>query len=162
MEEMFSRWFGGTERNQLEALKAILYEMTDGVIVADKDGHFLLWNPAAERMVGLGMQEIPPENWSVTYGCFHEDGSRYKSDELPLVKAIKKGAISFEEIMLIKNENRPEGVWLAVTGTPILSGGGMVMLRDITQYRKQVADAQRLVGELKSLVGKQREILEKL
>jgi PAS domain S-box-containing protein len=38
-----------------EILHSILSSMGDGVIVADKEGKFLVFNPAAERMFGKGV-----------------------------------------------------------------------------------------------------------
>ena len=40
-----------------EILRSILSNMGDAVIVADKEGNFLVFNPAAERMFGTGANE---------------------------------------------------------------------------------------------------------
>src|SRR5437868_8700103 len=41
-------------RRQTRILQAILDSMSDGVAVADEHGKFLLFNPAAERILGVG------------------------------------------------------------------------------------------------------------
>ena len=56
-----------------EILQSILSNMGDAVIVADKDGHFLVFNPAAERMFGKGAMQMPSTEWSHRYGLYLAD-----------------------------------------------------------------------------------------
>ena len=51
-------------REQTQVLQSILHGLSDGVVVANKEGKFLLFNPAAERMVGKGEADVKPDNWS--------------------------------------------------------------------------------------------------
>ena len=53
-----------------EILQSILSNMGDAVIVADKDGNFLVFNPAAERMFGKGAMQMPFTEWSHLYGLY--------------------------------------------------------------------------------------------
>src|SRR5215831_13279879 len=53
-----------------EILQSILSNMGDAVIVADKRGHFLVFNPAAERMFGKGAMQMPFTEWSQRYGLY--------------------------------------------------------------------------------------------
>ena len=62
--------------------------MAEGVVVADEQGKFLIWNPAAERMIGIGPQAVGPEKWSQVYGCYLADGrTPFPPDQLPLARA---------------------------------------------------------------------------
>ena len=73
-------------RQQTRILHSILDSMADGVVVADLDGRFMLFNPAAERVLGIGLTEAPAEQWAERYGCFRSDGvTRYLTEDLPLV-----------------------------------------------------------------------------
>ena len=56
-----------------EILQSILSNMGDAVIVADKGGHFLVFNPAAERMFGKGAMQMPFTEWSQRYGLYLAD-----------------------------------------------------------------------------------------
>ena len=68
--------------------QGILESITDGVVVADREGRFRHFNRAAERILGIGLMEVPPSEWPKTYGCFLEDRvTPYPPDELPLVRA---------------------------------------------------------------------------
>ena len=55
------------ERQRL-LLQSILESMSDGVVVADEKGKFLAFNPAAERILGIGAHESPPSAWTREYG----------------------------------------------------------------------------------------------
>ncbi len=61
-------------RRQTRILQSVLDSMADGVIVADQNGKFLLWNPAAQRIIGLGPEDVAPHDWSEFYGCYETDG----------------------------------------------------------------------------------------
>src|ERR1700742_672027 len=56
-----------------EILRSILSNMGDAVVVADKDGNFLVFNPAAERMFGSGATQMPSTEWSHLYGLYLPD-----------------------------------------------------------------------------------------
>src|SRR5438445_6388705 len=60
-------------RRQTRILQAVLDSMSDGVAVADETGKFLLFNPAAERILGIGKTDAKPEEWTQRYGCFLPD-----------------------------------------------------------------------------------------
>lgn len=126
-------------------LHSVLTCLGDGVVVADQKGRFVLWNPAAESIVGLGPADSVPEEWPERYGVFLPDTvTPYPADRLPLVRAIRGESVDEDE-QYIRNPKHPEGVWLSVTGRPLVDDdgnlhGGVVVLRDITA-RKRAAEA---------------------
>jgi PAS domain-containing protein len=56
-----------------EILQSILSNMGDAVIVADTEGKFLLFNPMAERMFGMGATRTASSEWSHRYGLYLPD-----------------------------------------------------------------------------------------
>ena len=144
-------------QRQSGILRSILDSMADGVIVADQDGHFLLWNPAAERIIGIGQQDVPPEKWSSVYGCFEIDGKTpYPSEELPLARAIR-GESTDGTVLYVRNPGIPEGGWISVNARPLRTTngqlrGGVIVLRDIT-------DSLAAQKELETREAKNRAIL---
>jgi PAS domain S-box-containing protein len=54
---------------QKAMLQSILDNMSDGVAVADEHGEFLLFNPAAETILGKGITQGGPAEWSREYGA---------------------------------------------------------------------------------------------
>jgi PAS domain S-box-containing protein len=130
---------------QKELLQLILGSVADGVVVADTNGKFLLFNAAAERFVGIGATDASPDQWSQQYGTFRPDGvTVFPSNELPLVRAMRGESVDPVELF-IRNANVPEGRLLSITGGPLRGGdgalkGGVVVLHDITlQKRAQEA-----------------------
>ena len=127
-------------RTQTHAMETIFNSISDGVVVADENGNFTIFNPSAERMVGIGMTDTGPDQWSDQYGIFFPDRETpYPMDELPLVRAIQ-GEPSDEVEMFIRNPNVPEGVYISVSGRPLqeASGtarGGVIVFRDVTERR---------------------------
>jgi len=128
-------------RRQKDLLQLILASVADGVVVADTNGKFLLFNEAAERFIGVGATDAGPDRWSQQYGTFRPDGiTVFPSNELPLVRAMRGESVDAVELF-IRNANVPEGRLLSITGRPLKSAdgilkGGVVVLRDITERKK--------------------------
>lgn len=117
---------------------AVFNSISDGVIVANKRGEFLFFNPIAQDIIGIGSTEGDPGEWSETYGTFYPDKvTPMPSMELPLSKALR-GETTNEVEIFIRNSNRPDGVFISVNGSPLYDKagsliGGVVTFRDITQ-----------------------------
>jgi len=134
-------------KRQKELLQLILGSIADGVVVADANGKFLLFNAAAEHIVGIGATDTAPDKWSAQYGTYFPDAvTVYPSNELPLVRAMRGESVDAVEIF-IRNANVPDGRLLSITGGPLRGEdgalqGGVVILRDITE-RKRAEEALR-------------------
>src|SRR5258708_33219941 len=77
-------------KRQKELLQLILGSIADGVVVADSNGKFLIFNAAAEQILGIGATEATPDKWSDQYGVYLPDTlTQYPSDQLPLVRAMR-------------------------------------------------------------------------
>ncbi|MCJ7800724.1 MAG: SpoIIE family protein phosphatase [Candidatus Marinimicrobia bacterium] len=125
-----------------EPLKAVLNSLTDGVIVADMNGEFLFFNPAAEEILGIGSREVAQANWTSVYGCYQTDRvTPYPSEQLPLARAIR-GEEIIDEHIFIRNLERTEGVWISISASPLKDEKGSVwcgimIFRNITKLRRQ-------------------------
>jgi two-component system, NarL family, sensor histidine kinase EvgS len=135
-------------KRQKELLQLILGSIADGVVVADSDGKFLLFNAAAEQVVGIGATDTTPDQWSDRYGNYLPDGvTSYPPNELPLVRAMRGESVDEAEVF-IRNAKVPDGRLLSVTGRPLRGEdgalrGGVVVFHDITlQKRAQEALVQ--------------------
>jgi PAS domain S-box-containing protein len=128
-------------KQQKDLLQMILGSITEGVVVADTDGKFLLFNSAAERFVGIGAIDATPDQWSQQYGSFRPDGvTLFPPDELPLVRAMRGESVDAVELF-IRNANVPDGRLLSITGRPLRGEdgtlkGGVVVLHDITLQKR--------------------------
>ncbi|HKC13667.1 MAG TPA: ATP-binding protein, partial [Vicinamibacteria bacterium] len=142
----------GAEREKGRLLQLILDRMSDGVVVADQQGHFLLFNRAAEAILGLGAADVALERWSEHYGIFGADGvSPYPSSKLPLARAIRGEDVDGVEL-IVRHARRPEGVAVSVSGRPLqdpegLLRGGMALFSDITE-RRRLEETRRRTRDL--------------
>jgi PAS domain S-box-containing protein len=125
-----------------EILQSILSNMGDAVIVADKGGHFLVFNPAAERMFGKGAMQMPFTEWSQRYGLYVADKiTPFPHDQLPLARSIRGEEVDNVE-MFVRHERAPHGLWTEITGRPLRGAngdvlGGVIVCRDITQVKEE-------------------------
>jgi PAS domain S-box-containing protein len=144
-------------RQQTRILELVLNSMGDGVVVADETGKFLIFNPAAQEMVGLGSTDTPPDEWSATYGLFLPDGcTPYPSEDIPLTRTIRGEA--FDDVdVFVCHPGKPTGLWLKVNGRPLLdeSGilrGGAIVYHNVTNERQAQQRLKQLAKEQKNLL----------
>jgi PAS domain S-box-containing protein len=126
---------------QKELLELILKSVAEGVVVADSNGKFLLFNTAAEQILGVGATDAGPAQWSDRYGTYRPDGvTHYPSDELPLVRAMRGENVNEVEVF-IRNAQVPGGRLLSITGRPLRDDGdalrgGVVVIHDVTEQKR--------------------------
>ena len=134
-------------KQQKELLQLILASIADGVVVADSNGKFLLFNAAAEQALGIGATEATPDKWSDQYGVYLPDtATQYPADQLPLVRAMRGENVDALELF-IRNPQVPLGRLLSFAGRPLKSAdgalqGGVVVFHDMTE-RKRAEKALR-------------------
>jgi PAS domain S-box-containing protein len=137
-------------------LQSVLDSMAEGLIAADERGKFIIWNPAAVRILGLGAANLPSQEWTSHYGLYLEDMvTPFPVDELPLARAIRGEASSAQ--MFVRNPELEEGTWIEVSGGPLRDKngavrGGVVAFRDITQRRADEREIRKLNEELEERV----------
>jgi PAS domain S-box-containing protein len=141
---------------QTLTLQSVLDSISEGLVAADQTGKFILWNPAATRIVGLGAANVPPEQWTDHYGTYLPDTiTPFPSEQNPLLRAIRGEACSAE--MYIRNDELETGVWVEISGNPLKSKdgvarGGVVAFRDVTQRRADEREIRTLNNELEARV----------
>jgi len=127
-------------REQTRILQCVVDSMGDGVVVADGNGKFLLFNPAAEKILGIGAVEGTPNDWTEQYGIFEADEvTPYPASELPLAVALRGLSVNGEDLF-IRNANIPDGAWISITARPLKDDngtvwGGVAVFSDITQRK---------------------------
>ncbi len=151
-------------RAQTRMFRSVLDSMDEGLITTDEHGQFLLWNPAAERILGKGPMNVPLQEWAGHYGLYLPDGvTPFPADQLPLVRAMRGEANDVE--MFIRNPKLGEGVWIEATGRPLkdesgIPRGGVVAFRDVTQTKAKEREIRQLNDELEERVAQRTAQLE--
>jgi len=147
-------------REALEAqtlmLQSVLDSMGEGLVAADEQGKFVIWNPAARKILGMSAADISTAEWAQHYGLYLEDMvTPFPVERLPLVRAIR-GEASSEE-MFAYNPELDRGIWIEVRGGPLKDSegvvrGGVVAFRDISQRRADEREILKLNDDLEERV----------
>ncbi len=140
-------------------LQSVLDSMSEGLVVADVQGKFIIWNPAAERIVGVGPANMLTEEWTGHYGLFLPDMvTPFPSEKTPLARAIQGESSS--AVMFVRNPNVDEGVFVEAYASPLKDKdgtvrGGVVAFRDITgriQAEGKLREYERVVESLEDMI----------
>lgn len=127
-----------------EYLKIVLNTIGEGVIVADKNGENIIFNPAAQKMLGSEVKEYGPQSWATHYGLFYPDTvTIFPAEELPLAKALN-GQNSEHVEMFIKNPQVQEGIFVSVSAKKLKTDdqnqlGAVTVFHNITDRKKTEA-----------------------
>ncbi|GAA2845712.1 hypothetical protein Acy02nite_47310 [Actinoplanes cyaneus] len=129
-------------RDQADLLTAIMDCISDGVTVIDRDGRWLLHNPAANAIFGAGGAQ--PATWQEHYGLYLPDSATpFPTADIPLLKALH-GEEPEQVEMLVRNTAHPDGLIISVSARPLHSNtghtGAVAVYHDITA--RKAADAQ--------------------
>lgn len=102
---------------------AVLEQMPEGVIVADRDGRIVFVNEAADRLHGIRSLGVGPESYSEAYGLFTLSGDPFPPAELPLARAARGESVSEARWRI----RRPDGGDLVAIGNarPLYDSNGI-------------------------------------
>jgi PAS domain S-box-containing protein len=137
-------------------LQSVLDSMGEGLIAADRDGHFLIWNDSANKLMGRKASTLPTEQWTPHYRVFLPDEiTPYPPDRLPLVRALHGESVQVE--LMVEHPDRANRVCLEVTARPLKDNqgdlrGGVAVLRDITERKAAEREVQALNQTLEARV----------
>jgi len=142
---------------QSHTMELMLENTAEGVIVADRDGNFLIWNAAARQIIGLDKEAVPAEEWARFYQCYRADGrTLFRTQDLPMVRAIKGESVDDEQMVIRREETGAERL-LSINARPMVNEagqviGGVIVFRDNTE-RRRTETALRLVQTAIEQVG---------
>lgn len=142
---------------QKRLLQSILDSMGEGVAATDETGRFVIFNPSARRITGVGPVGSKPEEWTKAYGIMQADGKRpFPPEELPLTRALRGEGTDSVDMRLV-HPGSPDGTWVSVTGRPLVddqgrSHGAVVVFRDTTERRRTLERLMRAEAKYRDLV----------
>ena len=134
--------------NQLQSrnalMDAIFNSISDGIVVTNKDGKYVMFNETAKEMGGYSLNNVHTRYAPETLGLFQLDGQElFPADELPLARALR-GENSDNVEIIIRNSHLPDGMHVSISARPIYNEKGVVngavaAIRDISE-RKAAED----------------------
>lgn len=133
------------------ALRDVLSCMSVGVAVIGADGRILYFNPAAEKLVGVGPIDEGPDAWPRIYGLYKPDEvTPFPAAELPAVRALQ-GEATDDVAMFVDNAVVSKR-HLCVSGRPWNGRGAIVVFHDVAARRRDEAELRKHRLFLESIV----------
>jgi PAS domain S-box-containing protein len=134
-------------RRQQAFVEAVLENLSDGIVACDERGNLSLFNRATREMHGVGMKELPPEQWADHYKLYREDGStQMDKEEIPLFRAYLGETVKNLEFVI---EHRDGGkLNIVASGQAMFDEqrrkiGAVIAMHDITEQKRIAIELRR-------------------
>lgn len=142
-----------TDHIDVETYRKVVDHLPHGVIVANAEGKFIIWNEKALPMFPDGLFDSKQEDWVEDFGIYQIDKiTKYETAELPMSKALK-GIVTDNEKMYVQYGEK-EGVFLKVSSYPIYNcentelEAGVILIEDVTQEQLLYDNIINKINEL--------------
>ncbi|HNF33264.1 MAG TPA: PAS domain S-box protein, partial [Anaerolineales bacterium] len=145
-----------------EKYRLLFETMVQGVVFQDENGGIIHANPAAERILGLTLDQMQGRtSIDPRWKSIHEDGSDFPGDTHPSMVALKTGKPIHNVTMGVYNPAFDSYNWININATPRFNGNSekphqvYATFEDITE--RKLAENSLLASEkkLKSLIASQ-------
>jgi PAS domain S-box-containing protein len=134
-------------------LRTLFETMSEGIVYEDHAGNIISANPAAERLLGLSLDQMQGRtSLDPRWKSIHEDGSPFPGETHSLRVAAMTGKPGHDEIQGIYNPKSGAYIWLNINSTPEFLPGekepyrAYAVFRDITE-RKQAEKQLKALNE---------------
>jgi PAS domain S-box-containing protein len=117
----------GTSRDilpSLELYRMIFQAAPQGMVVQDAEGTILIANSAAERFLGLSLEQM--EGMASTdprWQTIHEDGSPFPGETHPAMVALRTGKPIEKVVMGVFNPSLGRTLWIEINSIPLFRDG---------------------------------------
>lgn len=140
-------------KEQADVLRSVLETVAEGVVVTGAGGEFLLWNPAAEAILGTGSAHVPARDWPERFGLsFNDTITPVPAEQVPLVRALAGQVVDDGEPFFL-NGGSGQGKFVTINARPLKGNqavvGAVAVLRDVTEEKStqtQLLVADRLAS----------------
>lgn len=114
-----------------------------GIVYQDYEGKIISANPAAERILGLSVEQMQGlKSVDPLWNAIRENGSEFPGNEHPAMISLRTGKIVNNVIMGINIPNKTETTWINITSVPLFKDSETLPFQvyatfnDITAERK--------------------------
>ena len=109
--------------SQSRMLRSVLDSMAEGLVATDEQGNFIIWNPAAERIVGWALPACPASSGPSTTDSSLTTWSPLSRQTRTLCLRAIRGEISSAQ-MFVRNPELAEGAWIEANAGPLKDQNG--------------------------------------
>lgn len=107
-----------------EKYRNLFNTMSQGVVYQDAEGKIISCNPAAERVLGLTIDQMQGRTSSdPRWKAIHEDGTDFTGDTHPSMQALKTGKKVRNVIMGVFNPKNDDYTWININAIPQFKSG---------------------------------------
>ncbi|MDY6987694.1 MAG: PAS domain S-box protein [Thermodesulfobacteriota bacterium] len=146
-----------------EFLKAVLFNVEDGIVACNREGLLTLFNRAAREFHGIVEEQIGADKWASRYDLYLPDGeTQMRKEEVPLYRAFREEEVQHQEMMIIPKDGKKR--ILLASGQPLFDEnkgkiGAVVSMHDITEERRAQENLQAAFDHLEVKVAERTEEL---
>jgi two-component system, cell cycle sensor histidine kinase and response regulator CckA len=117
-------------RRNEERYRTLFETMAQGVVYQDAAGRVIAANPAAERILGLTLDQMRGRtSEDARWQSIHEDGSAFLGDMHPAMVACRTGQPVQDVVMGVFNPIAKEYRWINVNAVPVFDSGNSTVLQ---------------------------------
>lgn len=150
-----------------EKHRRLFENMTQGVVYQTADGKIFSANPAAERILGLTVDQMQGKtSMDPRWKMIREDGTEIPGTEHPAMQALRTGEMVGPLIRGVFHPEKSTYVWLFVTAIPLFQRGEKKAFQvyatfdDFTERKKTEDEIIALKDNLEKQVDKRTKELE--
>jgi len=138
-------------------LRAIVDNLSEGVIISDAAGNLLYFSPSARSFEALGLPRMEQASWQRFFVATDpHTHAPIPVERLPLARALR-GEEDPSADMFIQSDQHPHGQHLHVSARPVRDRdgtllGAMVFLRDTNRERQAEAEQRRAEQRFRLIV----------
>lgn len=129
--------------------EVIVANLAEGIVLQRADGQILACNAAAERILGLSVDQIAGRtSLDPRWRAIHEDGSAFPGDTHPAMVSLRTGEPLRDVVMGV---HKPDGslTWISISSQPLFGPDNdgdphavVASFVDITHYKRSEARAR--------------------
>ncbi|MGH1343967.1 MAG: PAS domain-containing protein [Nannocystales bacterium] len=125
-------------------LANIISSLSTGALVTDRDGHVLLANSEAKRVLASEKFDGAPADWTEASGLRTASGDPLPHDRLPIVRALAGEEVR-NEWVLRKTPGEASERWVSISASPIkeaTNAAAVMTVSDVTERQQTLRELE--------------------